>query len=78
MDKVEYIDKNAVKRILPEHGPQDYVDPYEIPGFYEALDDVPVIDAIPIDWIKSYVISTGKALLPFMALINEWRRINGQ
>lgn len=34
----------------------------------------PTIEAIPTDWIKSYALSTGKAILPFNAMINEWRR----
>lgn len=44
----------------------------------KQIEDLPVIEAIPITWIKTYVLSTGKAVLPFNAMINEWRRINGQ
>ena len=42
------------------------------------ISNAPTIEAIPISWIKSYVLSTGKAFLPFNAMINEWRRLNGQ
>ena len=47
-------------------------------GIAIHIDSLPIIEAIPISWIKSYVLSTGKAILPFSAMINEWRRINGQ
>lgn len=70
------IDLEELKQRLDESG--GYVDPYEIPGFLQHCEECQVIDAIPISWIKTYVLSTGKAFLPFSAMINEWRRINGQ
>lgn len=60
--------------------PAYYKDPKaeEASRILEDLEECPTIEAIPISWIKSYVLSTGKAILPFNAMINEWRRINGQ
>lgn len=75
IDKVEFIDKNAVKRLLDD--PQDYVDPYEKTGFYEALDDVPVIEAIPVAWLESYFYSNGLDLHFIRGIIQTWRYING-
>lgn len=46
--------------------------------FQSWLAEAPTIEAIPVSFIKSYALSTGKAILPFNALINEWRRINGK
>lgn len=69
------IDLEELKKNLDDAA---YVDPYEIPGFLEHCEECQVIDAIPVGFIKSYALRSGKPLLPFMDLIDEWRRTNGQ
>lgn len=58
--------------------PQEWEEGQGIKKCCDAVENAPTVEAIPISWIKSYVLSTGKAILPFNAMINEWRRINGQ
>lgn len=62
------IDVEDLTRDLDDY---DEISVYDIRHFLE-------VEAIPISWIKSYVLSTGKTLLPFIAMINEWRQLNGK
>ena len=44
----------------------------------EFVTNLPTVDAIPVGFIKSYALRSGTPLLPFIHLIDEWRRHNGQ